>query len=198
MSSNVNATDQEFYGSHYNYMEEVKHHAIVLSDIAVKLSRAKGTRIISRMKSADSMTKKILSDGFEVNHYSALVLESDAIGIRIIASSLENVYNIKTNINDIISKTSNARIIKTKDFIKNPKKSGYRSLHIILGIKSNDPTYKEMKVEIQIRTAMMDCWASLEHIVKYKKSIEVTPELYDILNCYKNEAEQEINNLKLA
>lgn len=197
MSNNLN-TEEEFYGEHYKHMESVKDNAIVLANIAVSLAGSTGARIISRIKSPESMIQKIKSDGFAVNHRSALLLESDAIGIRIITSTLSDVYAIEDRIGFLVDKTSNARIIKRKDFIKSPKASGYRSLHIILEIKSDDPDFEKMKVEIQIRTAVMDCWASLEHIVKYKQVINITPEIYETLNCYQEEAEKEIRNLKLA
>ena len=59
-----------------------------------------------------------------------------------------------------------------KDYIKNPKPNGYRSLHLII----ETPIYllnqkKLMKVEVQLRTISMDCWASLEHKIKYKKNL---------------------------
>lgn len=197
MSNNLN-TEEEFYGEHYKHMESVKDNAIVLANIAVSLAGSTGARIISRIKSPESMIQKIKSDGFAVNHRSALLLESDAIGIRIITSTLSDVYAIEDRIGFLVDKTSNARIIKRKDFIKSPKASGYRSLHIILEIKSDDPDFEKMKVEIQIRTAVMDCWASLEHIVKYKQVINITPEIYETLHCYQEEAEKEISNLKLS
>lgn len=90
----------------------------------------------------------------------------------------------------------NFKIIKIKDFIKKPKKSGYRSIHIIISMKSKDPEFSELKAEIQIRTSIMDCWASLEHLMKYKQTIEITPELHEMLEVYAEAAEKEIKSLQ--
>ena len=79
-----------------------------------------------------------------------------------------------------------------KDYIKNPKPSGYRSLHVILGITSDDEVFPEMKVEVQIRTSVMDCWASLEHLAQYKQVISLTPEVLDTLDTYRQAADREI------
>ena len=93
----------------------------------------------------------------------------DIAGIRVICSFQDDIYAIAkmlVNQDDII-------LLKEKDYIKNPKPNGYRSLHLILDI----PIFlaeqkKHMKVEVQFRTIAMDFWASLEHKLKYKKNIE--------------------------
>ena len=56
--------------------------------------------------------------------------------------------------------------------LKNPKESGYRSLHLIIEIPiflQNEK--RRMKVEVQLRTIAMDFWASVEHKLRYKKNI---------------------------
>ena len=79
---------------------------------------------------------------------------------------------------EALTKQDDVRLIETKDYIKNPKPNGYRSLHLIVSI----PIYlahekKEMEVEIQIRTIAMDSWASLEHQIVYKKDVNLTEEM---------------------
>ena len=74
---------------------------------------------------------------------------------------------------DCLAKQDDIRVIQKKDYIKKPKKSGYRSLHLIIEIPvflTQDKEY--VKVEVQFRTIAMDFWASLEHKMKYKKDIE--------------------------
>ena len=88
--------------------------------------------------------------------------------------------------------TTGYQILTTKDYIRDPKPSGYRSLHVILGIPSLDPDFKELKAELQIRTSIMDCWASLEHLVKYKQQTELTQERLDVLDLYRAEADREL------
>ena len=91
-------------------------------------------------------------------------------------------------------------LVTKKDYIKNPKKNGYRSLHLIVTV----PIFLEhekrlMKVEIQLRTIAMDCWASLEHQLRYKKDVEFTSAMADeLLTCAEMSAEldRRMDNLR--
>ena len=147
---------EKFYGVHLTHMETVKDKAVIIAKFAAEFSGAKTSRIVSRIKSPESMEKKILADGLPVNYQDDI------------------------------------RLIEKKDYIKNPKPSGYRSLHVILGITSDDEVFPEMKVEVQIRTSVMDCWASLEHLAQYKQVISLTPEVLDTLDTYRQAADREI------
>lgn len=191
-------TNEEFYGQHFIHMENTKDKAVIIAKFAAEFSGAKTSRIVSRIKTSESMEKKILADGLPVNHYSALVEESDAIGVRIITDSVSDVYKISEKLDSIHDfGESSCRIVDVKDYIVNPKDSGYRSLHIIMGITSDDPDFSEMKVEFQIRTAIMDCWASLEHLAKYKQVIDLTPDVEDALETYRQAADREISELNI-
>ena len=186
-------TNEEFYGAHLAHMETVKDKAVIIAKFAAEFSGAKTSRIVSRIKSPESMEKKILADGLPVNHHSMLVEESDAIGIRIITDSISDVYKISENLDKIHDfGDTKCKILHIKDYIKNPKPSGYRSLHVIMGITSDDKGFPEMKVEVQIRTSIMDCWASLEHLAQYKQVISLTPEVLDTLDTYRQAADKEI------
>lgn len=186
-------TKEEFYGAHLAHMETVKDKAVIIAKFAAEFSGAKTSRIVSRIKSPESMEKKILADGLPVNHHSMLVEESDAIGIRIITDSISDVYKISENLDKIHDfGDTKCKILHIKDYIKNPKPSGYRSLHVIMGITSDDKDFPEMKVEVQIRTSIMDCWASLEHLAQYKQVISLTPEVLDTLDTYRQAADKEI------
>ena len=186
-------TNEEFYGAHLAHMETVKDKAVIIAKFAAEFSGAKTSRIVSRIKSPESMEKKILADGLPVNHHSMLVEESDAIGIRIITDSISDVYKISEDLDKIHDfGDTKCKILHIKDYIKNPKPSGYRSLHVIMGITSDDKDFPEMKVEVQIRTSIMDCWASLEHLAQYKQVISLTPEVLDTLDTYRQAADKEI------
>lgn len=187
-------TNEEFYGEHLSHMENVKDKAVIISKVVAEFSGAKSVRIVSRIKAPESMTKKIQADGLPVNHQSALSVESDAIGVRIIVDSISDVYKVFDNLKCIntLDNETDIRVINVKDYIKTPKDSGYRSLHVIIGITSDDKDFPEMKVEVQIRTSIMDCWASLEHIAEYKRVIELTPEVLDMLDTYRQAADREI------
>lgn len=92
----------------------------------------------------------------------------DIAGVRVICSFPEDIYMLA----DCLLKQDDVVLVERKDYIKNPKPSGYRSLHLIIEIPiflQNEK--KMMKVEVQFRTIAMDFWASVEHKVRYKKNI---------------------------
>lgn len=184
-----------FYGPHYPYMETALTKVVQLAQLVASLPSYSGnTHVVSRIKTPESMSQKIIADGLPVTYASALQAESDAIGIRVITDSISSVYSYFDTLCRVLSNASTTgyRILTTKDYIREPKPSGYRSLHVILGIPSLDPDFKELKAELQIRTSIMDCWASLEHLIKYKQQAELTPELLDVLDLYRAEADREL------
>ena len=90
---------------------------------------------------------------------------NDIAGIRVICSFSSDIYQIA----EMISNQSDIKVISVKDYIVNPKASGYKSYHMLVTV----PVYlsdriADTKVEIQIRTVAMDFWASLEHKIHYK------------------------------
>ncbi|GAA0180488.1 GTP pyrophosphokinase family protein [Clostridium sediminicola] len=121
--------------------------------------------IKSRIKSTESILSKVERKGHKVTVENAQKYIHDIAGIRIICSFTSDIYNIYK----LIEKQNDINIIEIKDYIKNPKPNGYRSLHLIVEI----PVFLSyrtvpVKVEIQIRTIAMDFWASLEHKIFYK------------------------------
>ena len=78
----------------------------------------------------------------------------------------------------MLSGQDDINVVCVKDYIRNPKKNGYRSLHLIVEVPiflSSEKKY--MKVEVQFRTIAMDFWASLDHKLKYKKDNLKHPEI---------------------
>ena len=93
----------------------------------------------------------------------------DFAGVRVVCSYIDDIYTIA----DSLLMQNDIKLIERKDYIKNPKPNGYRSLHLIVSV----PVFfaenkKDVTVEVQIRTLAMDFWASREHQMKYKQSIE--------------------------
>lgn len=118
-----------------------------------------------RLKSVSSMAAKLRAKGLEPTFENAVENIDDIAGIRIICSFTPDIYKIA----EIIGSRADITVIKAKDYIKNPKANGYRSLHMILGVPvflTNE--IKQTRVELQIRTIAMDFWASLEHKMRYK------------------------------
>ena len=121
--------------------------------------------VTSRLKTPQSIVKKLKSKGREVDIENMVEHVNDIAGIRIICSFMSDIYPIV----DMIAKQADITVLYVKDYIKNPKENGYKSYHMVVTI----PVYLsdgkiETKVEIQIRTIAMDFWASLEHKIAYK------------------------------
>ena len=121
--------------------------------------------IKSRIKTAESIVKKLRRYGYESTISNMVEYINDIAGIRVICSFMSDIYRIA----DMISNQSDIKVISVKDYLKNPKPSGYRSYHMIVTV----PVYLsdrivDTKVEIQIRSVAMDFWASLEHKIAYK------------------------------
>lgn len=121
--------------------------------------------ITSRIKSSDSIAKKIRHNKRVLNVQNIVKYINDVAGIRVICSFTSDIYRIA----DAITKQSDIKVLKVKDYIMCPKENGYMSYHMIVSIPiylSNNVI--DTKVEIQIRTIAMDFWASLEHKIYYK------------------------------
>ena len=94
----------------------------------------------------------------------------DIAGVRVICPYISDIYNVK----DILLKQPDIKLVEQKDYIENPKASGYRSLHLVVEIPVYlSQTEHRVKVEIQLRTIAMDFWASLEHELKYKNEQKI-------------------------
>ena len=151
-------------------MLEVKTKLDVLNtELSVQNSRNPIESIKCRIKEPDSIKNKMkrLEVPFTVKNIEENL--NDIAGLRVICSFPDDIYTLV----DYLVKQDDIRLIQKKDYIKNPKPNGYRSLHLILEV----PIFltkekKMMRVEVQFRTIAMDFWASLEHKLKYKKDIE--------------------------
>ena len=134
--------------------------------------------IQSRIKRPQSIKEKMERYDYPKTVESIEANLNDIAGVRVICAFPEDVYTLA----DAFLKQDDITLIAKKDYIANPKKNGYRSLHLIVSI----PIFlsqgrREMKVEVQLRTIAMDFWASLEHQMRYKKDV-----------CFTKEMEQEL------
>jgi len=121
--------------------------------------------ITSRIKSPQSIAKKLRHNNRDLTIENIVKYVNDVAGIRIICSFTSDIYRIA----DLMTKQTDIKVLKVKDYIMCPKENGYTSYHMIVTIPVflSDRTV-ETKVEIQIRTIAMDFWASLEHKIYYK------------------------------
>ena len=121
--------------------------------------------IKSRIKTSESIVKKLRRHGYESTIENMVKYVNDIAGIRVICSFTSDIYRIA----EMLINQNDIRVLSVKDYILNPKPSGYKSYHMIVSI----PVFLsdriiEAKVEVQIRTVAMDFWASLEHKINYK------------------------------
>ncbi|MEK4510718.1 GTP pyrophosphokinase [Paenibacillus sp. FSL K6-2524] len=124
----------------------------------------------SRVKSFESIMKKLYRKGGEPSLTYIRENIRDIAGIRITCSFVSDIYRIS----DMLSNQSDLTIVEVKDYIKNPKPNGYKSLHVLAKVPIfMSDRQEEVYVEIQIRTMAMDFWASLEHKIYYKFNQEV-------------------------
>ncbi len=157
---------ESIYGNHRSEMENVMN--IILSSIdelREDMIREFGSdpveHCLSRIKEEDSMREKCRRQNLPETTESALEQIHDAIGIRVVCAFISDVYSVRDHLRTI----DKVEVIEEKDYIKQAKPNGYRSLHMIL---KYDNKYF---VEIQIRTISMDTWAALEHHMRYKKKV---------------------------
>lgn len=160
-------TDEEFYGQALAVLKTAQRY--LLDMIAEYPIRQTAIRPViscqSRIKSAESMIKKLQNRGFETNLASALSRVYDAVGIRIVCGFVDDVYQIAR----WLEGKAELKIIQSKDYIARPKPNGYRSYHLCLQIRHGCAA--GTLAEIQIRTMALDFWATLEHQMKYKQKI---------------------------
>ena len=138
--------------------------------------------IKTRVKSYDSILKKIRRKNIPLNLRAIEDNLKDIAGVRVICSFPDDIYKLAES----FLKQDDITLIERKDYIKNPKPSGYRSLHLILQVPIFLQNEKKMvNVEVQFRTIAMDFWASLDHKMRYKKELSdeeveiLQEELYD-------------------
>ncbi len=119
----------------------------------------------TRLKTPESIVKKLKRYGYEDSIQNMIQYCNDIAGVRIVCSFTSDIYRLA----DMIGRQSDITVLSVKDYIKNPKVSGYKSYHMIVTIPIFlSDRMVDTKVEIQIRTIAMDFWASLEHKIYYK------------------------------
>lgn len=165
--------EQEFYKESYVLLEGAITEVISRLDIIQKYRAADQYKVPieyckARIKSAESMKEKLKRKNLSVTVENALKKIYDAAGIRVICTFLDDIYLIV----NMLKNQQDIQVIEEKDYIHNPKPNGYRSYHMILQVPLHlENRIEKVYCEIQIRTIAMDCWASLEHQLKYKKNI---------------------------
>ncbi len=163
-------------------MLEVETRFNVLNEeYILEYNRSPINSIKSRLKTLPSLKEKLERKNIPFDIETMERELNDIAGVRVICSFPEDVY---TMANAFLA-MDDVEVLQVKDYIKNPKPNGYRSLHLIVAIPVHLAEGKRMtKVEIQLRTIAMDFWASLEHQLRYKQDNEFTEEMaVELLEC---------------
>ncbi len=132
-------------------------------DYSGRLGRVFISQVTCRIKTPESCLNKMLRKKCSVETQTAQEQLNDIAGVRVVCSFLDDIYKLV----EILKEDQEIEVVKTKDYVRKPKASGYQSLHVIVLV----PVGKEekKKVEIQIRTQAMNFWAVVEHHFVYKK-----------------------------
>lgn len=162
-------------------MEVSTKFNVLQEELALKFERNPIESIKSRMKTPDSIIEKLERKHLPLTMESLECQIDDIAGIRVICSFPSDLYQLA----DALLMQDDVFLLEKKDYIKEPKPNGYRSLHLIIAV----PIFlhdnkKMMNVEVQFRTLGMDWWASIEHKIMYKKNRPDMPTAtQELLRC---------------
>jgi putative GTP pyrophosphokinase len=169
---------QEFLSIHQRYSAAIKEVGtkleILNDEFKVRYDHNPIRHMENRLKTPQSIIRKLKRNGFEISVQSARENLNDIAGIRVVCCYIDDIYKIA----ELLLKQKDVTLVKKKDYIANPKDNGYRSLHLVVKIPIFLSDRVEfVPVEIQIRTVAMDFWASLEHQLRYKKDTAISQEI---------------------
>lgn len=185
----VGDTPEELISAADKFTEMMCWYECAIREIRTKLEvlneefQAKKSRnpiegIKSRIKSPMSIYEKMERRGYDITLDTIMESLHDIAGVRVICPFIDDIYSVA----EMLTNQDDITLLERKDYIKNPKPNGYRSLHLVLEVPIFLSTGKrKMKVEVQIRTIAMDFWASLEHQIHYKKFKEDKVEIVEQL-----------------
>lgn len=179
-----NSTLLEFFELNQIYNAAIKEIStkfeVLDEEFKVKHNHNPIHHMETRLKKPYSIIEKLERKGHDTDLITAMNNIYDIAGVRVICPYVKDIYRIS----DLLLNQDDINLITVKDYIKKPKKNGYRSLHLVVSVPVFlSDSKKIVPVEIQIRTIAMDFWASLEHKLKYKSNSE-----------YQEEIEQELRD----
>lgn len=170
----VTSAEREFYGENLILLEGAISEFLSCMDMIRRYEVQRGNRdpvasSQTRIKSAESMRQKLQRLAFPVTAESAMKNVFDAAGVRLVCPFIQDIDRTA----ELIRAIPGVQIQTEKDYIRSPKPNGYRSYHMILTmpLRFLGNSQKTVWLEVQLRTIAMDCWANIEHQLKYKQNI---------------------------
>ncbi len=160
---------------------------MINAELGVRCKRKVIHSFSSRIKSYESIALKLRRKGLEESIGAMEENINDLVGVRAVCTYTDDLYRIA----EMLRAQKDLRLIKEKDYIKNPKKSGYRSMHLIFWVPvSFQEDAQWIKIEVQLRTGAMDYWAGLDYQLQYKKEHREAKNIGRELKQYANAIEQ--------
>ncbi len=168
-------------------MEVETKFRVLDEELSLKYDRNPIETIKTRLKSPESIEEKLRRLGCPLTAESIEQNLEDVAGVRVITSFPSDIFVLS----EALKKQDDVRVLKVKDYVHTPKESGYRSLHLVIEIPIFLKEQKRrMRVEIQFRSIAMDWWASVEHKIRYKKSVDLSDEaILELTKCARISAE---------
>lgn len=175
LSLDITSAEYEFYGDRLILLEGAIEEFLSCLHMIRRYQVSIGRRdpiasFQARIKSAESMKSKLERQSLPITADSALRDVWDAAGVRLVCPFVQNIDQTV----GLIRRIPDVQILREKDYIRNPKPNGYRSYHMILSLPLRfleEAPEHPVWLEVQLRTIAMDCWASIEHQLKYKHDI---------------------------
>lgn len=183
----IDINNEKFYDIMYIYSQALKELEkkinIIKIDYEYEMSHSSIDHIKTRIKSSQSIINKMKKDKIKCTYKNMIENINDIAGIRVITPLKSDIFKVR----DYIREINDIKIIKEKDYISNPKESGYSSYHIIVELPVMiDKEINNIKAEVQIRSLAMDFWASLEHTIKYKPNGQINEDVSkSLVECAK-------------
>lgn len=160
---------------------------MINAELGMRCGREVIHRYSSRIKSYESIAAKLRKKGMDESIQSMEEYVNDVVGVRAVCTYTDDLYRI----GELLCAQQDMHLIKKKDYIRHPKKSGYRSLHLIFQVPvSFQEETRWVKIEVQLRTGAMDYWAGLDYQLQYKKENRKAKNIGRELKAYANAIEQ--------
>ncbi len=155
-------------------MEVATKFHVLNEELSLQYDRNPIETIKTRLKSPESTMEKLRRKKLPISKESIEENINDIAGVRVICAFPSDIYMLA----DAFLQQDDIELLERKDYIKEPKPNGYRSLHLVVKTPIFlHNTKRLMKVEVQFRTISMDWWASLEHRIRYKKNVSISEEI---------------------
>lgn len=160
---------------------------IINAELSMKYNRNVINSKSSRIKSYKSIAAKLKRKGLPEDIPLVLEKINDIVGVRAVCTYMDDLYEIAK----MLYAQKDMRVCREKDYIRHPKKSGYRSLHLIIEVPiCFQGGIQWIKIEVQLRTTAMDYWAELDYQLQYKKEHKAARQIGEVLRQYSAEIEE--------